>query len=127
MIDNIRNNYDPGAKPIWPEKAYPNTPDLTGCYVDRHNRDSYWTKAFYALGGWNTLCSGTDTLICSNNGGISYQITPFGTAYRQVYAGLRESLSQFSHNIPALFFCHLESNSTVGSPAKITRIRRKPR
>jgi hypothetical protein len=85
-IDTIWNTYDSG-KPIWmTETAYTPASNLTAVYVDQHNRDSYWTKVFYRADPFTQPCTNTDSVFCTTTGGATITITPYGTAFDQVYA-----------------------------------------
>lgn len=79
------------AKPIWITECDFSGPSPSGqadnvtlVYVDEFNRQSYWTKLFYNLGGYSQSCNGLG-LLCGN-GGSTLMEQPAFTAYQQVYA-----------------------------------------
>jgi hypothetical protein len=87
QIDRVQSSYNPSGKFVWmTETAYGDPNNITGLYVDEFNRQGYWTKVFYSMGGYGNACGSSTGLLCSADGGNTIQANgAFFTNYQQVY------------------------------------------
>lgn len=84
-VDQVYNSFDTFHKWIWvTENSTSGVDALTTYYVDEYNRQSYWTKAFWELGGYGVPCSTAQQLLCSDSY-PNLQRTAYFNAYYNVY------------------------------------------